>query len=73
MTDVKKLLFEICEDERVFEEGIDLYETGLLDSYSTIELLSRLEDEGIEIQLTRIDRELLHTVSGIERLIEEAK
>lgn len=73
MTDVKKLLFEICEDERVFDDDTDLMETGLLDSYATIELLSRLEEEGIEIQLTRIDRSLLHTVKGIEKLIKEAE
>ncbi|MBQ4547231.1 MAG: D-alanine--poly(phosphoribitol) ligase subunit 2 [Oscillospiraceae bacterium] len=72
MTDVKKLLFEICEDERVFDEDIDLIESGLLDSYATIELLSALEDEGIEIQITRIDRNLLRSVSGIEKLVEEA-
>lgn len=73
MIDVKKLLFEICEDERVFEPDIDLYESGIMDSYSTIELIARLEDEGIIIHLTRIDRELLHTVSGIEQIIEESK
>ena len=72
MTDVKKLLFEICEDERVFDEDIDLIESGLLDSYATIELLSALEDEGIEIHITRIDRNLLRSVSGIEKLVEEA-
>ena len=72
MTDVKKLLLEICEDERVFDEDIDLIESGLLDSYATIELLSALEDEGIEIQITRIDRNLLRSVSGIEKLVEEA-
>lgn len=73
MTDLKKLLYEICEDERVFDDDTDLMETGLLDSYATIELLSRLEEEGIEIQLTRIDRSLLHTVKGIEKLIKEAE
>lgn len=73
MIDVKELLFEITEDERVFEDGIDLAETGLLDSYATIELVSRLEEEGIEIQLTRIDRSLLRTAAGIEKLIKEAE
>lgn len=72
MTDVKNLLYEICENERVFDEDIDLVESGLLDSYATIELLSALEDEGIEIQITRIDRNLLRSVSGIEKLVEEA-
>ena len=61
MIDVKELLYEICEDERVYEEGIDLIESGLLDSYAFIELFSKLEDNGIEIQPTRIDRAKLRT------------
>jgi len=73
LTDVKKILFEICEDEKVFDENIDLIESGILDSYGTMELLAALEDEGIEINITRIDRNLLRSVSGIEKLIEEAK
>ncbi|MBQ7123703.1 MAG: hypothetical protein IJO01_03720 [Oscillospiraceae bacterium] len=73
MTDIKELLYEICDDDRVFDDEIDLVESGLLDSYATIELLSRIEEEGTEIQITRIDRELLRTVKGIEKLIEEAK
>lgn len=73
MTDVKKILFEICEDEKVFDENTDLIESGILDSYGTMELLAALEDEGIEINITRIDRNLLRSVSGIEKLIEEAK
>ena len=69
--DIKKILYEICEDKRVFEEGIDLIESGLLDSYAFIELFTRLEDEGIYLQPTRIDRNKLRTVSGIKELIEE--
>ena len=71
--DIKKLLFEICEDEAVYEENIDLIESGLLDSYAFIELFSTLEDYGIIIQPTRIDRNLLRTVKGIEKLIEDYK
>ena len=71
MIDVKKLLYEICEDKRVYENHIDLVESGLLDSYAFIELFSRLEDEGIIIQPTRIDRNQLRTVKGIEKLIKE--
>lgn len=68
--DVPKLLYEICEDDRVFDENIDLVESGLLDSLAFIELFSKLEDCGINIQPTRIDRTQLKTVSGIEKLIE---
>lgn len=71
MIDIKKCLYEICEDEHVFEEDIDLVESGLLDSYALIQLLSKLEDSGIELHPTRIDRTKLRTVKGIVELIEE--
>ena len=75
MTDIKidipKLLYEICEDEGVYEKGVDLIESGLLDSYAFIELFSRLEDYGIVIQVTRIDRNQLRTVEGIEKLVDD--
>lgn len=67
--DIPKLLYEICEDESVYETDIDLIESGLLDSYAFIELFSKLEDYGINIQPTRIDRSKLRTVKGIEELI----
>ncbi|MBE6881429.1 MAG: acyl carrier protein [Ruminococcaceae bacterium] len=73
MTDIRKILYEICEDERVFDEETDLIESGLLDSYAVIELFCRLEDEGTELQITQIDRELLRTANGIEELIAKAK
>lgn len=66
---IPKLLYEICEDEGVYEKDIDLIASGLLDSYVFIELFSRLEDYGINIQPTRIDRSQLRTVKGIEKLI----
>ena len=69
--DIKKILYEICEDEAVYDDKIDLVDSGLLDSYAFIELFSRLEDEGITIQPTRIDRNKLRTINGIKELIEE--
>ncbi|MCH5197299.1 MAG: D-alanine--poly(phosphoribitol) ligase subunit 2 [Oscillospiraceae bacterium] len=69
--DIPKLLYEICEDERVFEKDIDLIESGLLDSFAFIELFTKFEDHGINIQPTRIDRSQLKTVEGIEKLIED--
>jgi len=69
--DVPNLLFEICEDEAVFQKDINLIESGLLDSYSFIELFTKLEDYGIYIQPTRIDRTKLATIEGIEELINE--
>lgn len=68
--DIPKLLYEICEDEAVYEKDIDLVESGLLDSYAFIELFSKFEDYGINIQPTKIDRTQLRTVNGIENLID---
>lgn len=71
MIDVEEMLCEICETDKVRDRNIDLIESGILDSYAIIELFTRLEDEGIELQITRIDRKLLHSVKGIEKLISE--
>lgn len=68
--DIPALLYEICEDEAVYEPDIDLIESGLLDSYAMIELFAQLEDHGIIIQPTRIDRNMLRTVAGIEELVK---
>lgn len=70
MIDVKKMLYSICESDEVFDDNIDLIESGLLDSYAVIELLSQLQDEGIEIQITQINRELLRSIEGIEKIIK---
>jgi len=70
MIDVPKLLYEICEDENVFNPDFDLIENDVLDSFAFIELFVRLEDFGIEIQPTRIDRNLLRTPRSIEKLVK---
>ncbi len=69
MSDVKNLLYMVCGDRAVYQDGIDLIDSGLLDSLAVIELFNALEDEGIELQPTRIDRNLLRTPEGIERMI----
>ena len=71
MIDICEILYSICEDENVYNKDFDLIDSGLLDSYAFIELFSILEDNGILIQPTRIDRELLRTPGSIEKLIKE--
>ena len=71
MIDIYKILYSICEDDNVYNKDFDLIDSGLLDSYAFIELFSILEDNGIVIQPTRIDRELLRTPGSIEKLIKE--
>ncbi|MBQ4556026.1 MAG: D-alanine--poly(phosphoribitol) ligase subunit 2 [Clostridia bacterium] len=68
---VSELLFEICEDKAVYDPDCELLESEILDSLAFIELFSRLEDEGIELQPTRIDRSLLSTPRKIEKLINK--
>lgn len=69
--DIYALLYEICEDEAVYRKDTDLIDSGLLDSYAMIELFSLLEDYGIEIPPTRIDRSKLRNAEGIQSLIDE--
>ena len=73
MTDITKILYGIIGDERVLDPDCELLESGLLDSMAMIELFSALEDEGIEIHPTRIDRSRLKTPAEIEKLIKEYK
>ena len=71
MIPVSDILFEITEDRAVYDENTDLIESGILDSYTLIELFATLEDHGVFLQPTRIDRALLRTVRGIEELIDK--
>ncbi len=69
MIDVKGILIDICDDERAGDSNIDLIDSGLLDSYAFIELFSRLEDLGIEVQPTRINRDILRNVDKLSEYI----
>lgn len=71
MTNIRDILFEICEDEAVYNDDAELIDSGVLDSLAFIELFSRLEDIGIEIHPTRIDRSRLKTPKNIEELVME--
>ena len=71
MIDVCKLLYDICEDERVYDKECDLFANDLLDSFAMIELFTALEDEGIALSPTRVDRELLRTPQGIEKMLAQ--
>ena len=71
MINVRELLYEVCESDAVYEDEFDLIESEILDSFAVIEFISRLEDEGIVIQLTQIDRNRLSTPKQIEELVAE--
>ena len=73
MLDIRELLREVCADPSAGDDGVDLIESGLLDSLAVIELFARLEEEGIELIPTRVDREKLRTVRRIEAIVDEAR
>ncbi len=69
--DIPKLLYEIIGDEAVLEPDCELLESGLLDSLAMIELVNLLEEEGVTLHLTRIDRQRLKTTGSITELVKE--
>ena len=71
MINIPDLLYEICEDKNVYNPDFDLIESEVFDSYAFIEFFSKLEDNGIIIQPTRIDRSLLRTPRTVEQLVKE--
>ena len=71
MINIPDLLYEICEDKNVYNPDFDLIESEVFVSYTFIEFFSKLEDNGIIIQPTRIDRSLLRTPRTIEQLVKE--
>ena len=71
MIDVCKILYEISEDERVLNPDCELIESEILDSFVFILLFSKLEDLGIEISPTRIDRNILKTPKSIQEYLDE--
>lgn len=66
-TQVIELLAEICQDDVVKEDpNIDLFETGLLDSFGTVELLVQIEERfEITVPITEFDREVWNTPNNI--------
>ena len=70
MIDVAKILYEICENEEVLDPDCELIESGILDSFTFIEFFSKLEDLGIEIQPTRISRDVLKTPKSLQEYVD---
>ncbi|MCI9450073.1 MAG: D-alanine--poly(phosphoribitol) ligase subunit 2 [Clostridiales bacterium] len=71
MIDINELLFEICDDDSVFDDDCELIESGILDSLAFIELFDSLEDNNVRINPTRIDRSRLKTPGKIKSLVSE--
>lgn len=68
---VRRILVDACGSEEVLRQGIDLLDSGLLDSLGLISLLDGLEDIGIVIQPTQVDRNEFRTLEGIFNLCKK--
>ncbi|WP_026575636.1 D-alanine--poly(phosphoribitol) ligase subunit 2 [Bacillus sp. UNC438CL73TsuS30] len=69
------LVTEICQDDVVKEDpDIDLFESGLLDSFGTVELLVQIEERfGITVPITEFDRDTWNTPNNIAKQLAEFK
>lgn len=71
MIDIPALLYELCEDKKVLQPDCELLESGLLDSLAMMQLFMRLEDCGVELQPTQINRADLKTPRRIALLVQK--
>ena len=70
INNVLKILNSICDSSEPIFVDTELLDSGMLDSLAMIEFFNELEDIGIEIQPTKINREQLHNAKLITDLIE---
>lgn len=76
---VKKRIIEILveltgADELFDDESIDLFDSGIMDSFTYGELLYALEDEfGVEIQPTQVEVDVWRSVERIAALVDELR
>lgn len=72
-----KTVLEILKGVRSdidFENETALIDDGILDSFDTVEIVTRLEDEfGIEVPPAKLTPENFNSLSGIEKLVEDLK
>lgn len=70
---ILSILEKICDDDAVREDmDMDLFEEGLMDSLSTVELIVAIEDEfGIVLSPTEYDKDELGTVNKILCILKE--
>ncbi|MDR7000674.1 D-alanine--poly(phosphoribitol) ligase subunit 2 [Neobacillus niacini] len=64
---VIELVAEVCQDDVIKENpNIDLFDSALLDSFGTVELLVQVEERfGITVPITEFDRDTWNTPNNI--------
>jgi D-alanine--poly(phosphoribitol) ligase subunit 2 len=70
---VIELLAEICQDDVVKEDpNIELFDSGILDSFGTVELLVQVEERfGITVPITEFDRDTWNTPNNIAKQLAD--
>lgn len=71
MIDVKEMIFALSGNEKALEDGIDLLEEGIIDSYLVIQMIYELEEKGLVLSLNDFTKDDLRTAKSIERFIEK--
>ena len=73
--EVINLLAEVCQDNVIKEKpDIDLFDSGLLDSFGTVELLVQIEERfGITVPITEFDRDVWNTPNNIALQLAEMR
>jgi D-alanine--poly(phosphoribitol) ligase subunit 2 len=74
-TQVIELLAEICQDDIVKEDpNIDLFDSSLLDSFGTVELLVQVEERfGFMVPISEFDRDTWNTPNNIAKQLADFK
>lgn len=72
---VLQVIAEVCQDDVVKEENdLDLFDSGLIDSFGTVELLVKFEEQlDINVPITEFDRDTWNTPNAIVERLNELK
>ncbi|MCM3213250.1 D-alanine--poly(phosphoribitol) ligase subunit DltC [Niallia taxi] len=72
---VLQVIAEVCQDDVVKEElDLDLFDSGLIDSFGTVELLFQFDDQlNITVPITEFDRDTWNTPNAIVDRLNELK
>lgn len=73
LNDLLELLQDACGVDVPLLPETELLDSGLLDSLALIRLLDALEDHGLLLEPTRVERESLRTPRRIAELLDNAE
>lgn len=66
------LIARACGTPRALEEGVDLIESGLMDSLARITLFEGLEDLGVELSPTQLPPDALRSARSLLAAVRAA-